>query len=259
MKNASECVQYVDFGGAARTETNYYWYSNYEISSSAVRIDDDGNVYGDSVSYVYTWYAKYDTTEVTSLDAYTMRTYKYTWPDASTCYATDYYYCPQYDDYGSGYDSYSYVYLSIVESEPDVCKIGDGSSYASCDQYSRYGTTPKKTEYVYYKKVPTDSVSCTSSYDSFEYTLTPKCSEYADEYGRYNSVDYNYWWYKKYASIKPTAESDRAFVSTSSVIRSGTEWVKFIVLPYVIVDGDTVTADAVAATPSKFEVKTEKE
>lgn len=259
VKTASECVQYVDFGGPARTETNYYWYSNYEISSSAVRIDDDGVVYGDSTSYVYTWYAKYDTTEVTSLDDYTTSMYKFTWPDASICYANYYYNCPQYDEYVSDYTARTYVYLSITGAEPDVCKIGDGSSYASCDQYSRYGTTPKKTEYVYYKKVPTDSVSCTSSYDSFEYTLTPKCSEYADEYGRYNSVDYNYWWYKKYASIKPTAESDRAFVSTSSVIRSGTEWVKFIVLPYVIVDGDTVTADAVAATPSKFEVKTEKE
>ena len=88
-----------------------------------------------------------------------------------------------------------------------------------------------------------------------------KCADNADKYGAYDrsSIDHNYYWYREYASIKPTAESDRAFVSTSSVIRSGTEWVKFIVLPYVIVDGDTVTADAVAATPSKFEVKTEKE
>ncbi|MBR5411756.1 MAG: hypothetical protein IK114_01765 [Fibrobacter sp.] len=259
MKTASECDQYVDLGVPARTETNYYWYSKYEISSSDVRTDDDGVVYGDSTSYVYTWYAKYDTTEVSSIEDYTTSTYKYVWPDASICYASTYSYCPQYDEYGSDYTSRTYAYLSITGASPDVCKIGSGSSYTSCEQYELYGTSPKKTDYIYYKKIPTDSVSCTSSYDSYEYTLTPKCAEYVEEYGKYNSVNYNYWWYKKYASVKPTAESDRAFVSATSVIRSGTEWVKFIVLPYVIVDGDTVTADAVAATPSKFEVKKEKE
>ena len=259
MKTASECNQYVDLGVPARTETNYYWYSKYEISSSDVRTDDDGVVYGDSTSYVYTWYAKYDTTEVSSIEDYTTSTYKYVWPDASICYASTYSYCPQYDEYGSDYTSRTYAYLSITGASPDVCKIGSGSSYTSCEQYELYGTSPKKTDYIYYKKIPTDSVFCTSSYDSYEYTLTPKCAEYVEEYGKYNSVNYNYWWYKKYASVKPTAESDRAFVSATSVIRSGTEWVKFIVLPYVIVDGDTVTADAVAATPSKFEVKKEKE
>ena len=86
-----------------------------------------------------------------------------------------------------------------------------------------------------------------------------KCADNADKYGAYDrsSIDHNYYWYREYASIKPTAESDRAFVSTSSVIRSGTEWVKFIVLPFVVVEGDTVMADGVAATPSIFKVDAE--
>ena len=256
--NVMSCVQYEDFGSSDRQETNYNYF----------------------------WYTDSSRTEVTSMDDYDTYEYTFTWTkssalDSVTCtvpygysYST---YCADYDDAYGSYTNYSesydaddhYIYtykwrFNKALAEPVTC-TSKNYSYSSManecyEVYAEIGTAPTTTTH-YYVTAYTDSVSCTTKYDQTMYMNDSKCADNADKYGAYDrsSIDHNYYWYREYASIKPTAESDRAFVSTSSVIRSGTEWVKFIVLPYVIVDGDTVTADAVAATPSKFEVKTEKE
>lgn len=256
--NVMNCVQYEDFGSSDRQETNYNYF----------------------------WYTDSSRTEVTSMDDYDTYEYTFTWTkssalDSVTCtvpygysYST---YCADYIDMYGAYttytvsydadDNYIYTYkwrFNKALAEPVTC-TSKNYSYSSManecyEVYAEIGTAPTTTTH-YYVTAYTDSVSCTTKYDQTMYMNDSKCADNADKYGAYDrsSIDHNYYWYREYASIKPTAESDRAFVSTSSVIRSGTEWVKFIVLPYVIVDGDTVTADAVAATPSKFEVKTEKE
>ena len=254
--NVMSCVQYEDFGSSDRQETNYNYF----------------------------WYTDSSRTEVTPMDDYDSYEYTFTWTkaaDSAVCtvpYSTGSYTdCEEYSLYGYNttsrpvYDddgfrvATDYIWrFNKTLDEPVTCtsKIYSYSSTANeCyEVYAQIGTAPTTTTH-YYVTAYTDSVSCTTKYDQTMYMNDSKCADNADKYGAYDrsSIDHNYYWYREYASIKPTAESDRAFVSTSSVIRSGTEWVKFIVLPYVIVDGDTVTADAVAATPSKFEVKTEKE
>ena len=256
--NVMNCVQYEEFGNSSRQETNYNYF----------------------------WYTDSSRTEVTSMDAYDTYEYTFTWTkssalDSVTCtvpygysYST---YCADYDDAYGSYTNYSgsydaddhYIYtykwrFNKALAEPVTC-TSKNYSYSSManecyEVYAEIGTAPTTTT-RYYVTAYTDSVSCTTKYDQTMYMNDSECADNADKYGAYDrsSIDHNYYWYREYASIKPTAESDRAFVSATSVIRSGTEWVKFIVLPYVIVDGDTVTADAVAATPSKFEVKKEKE
>lgn len=250
----SNCAQYEDLGVSARSETNYnyYWYTGKtEVTAlDAYR----------AVDYTFTW------TKSSALDSVTCTvpygsTYSVSCADYIEQYGTYTTYAGAYDENDNYVYTYKWRFNKMLE-KPVTCTAAN-YSYSSItnDCYEKYvdiGTAPT-TETNYY--VYTDSVSCSTMYDQTLYTNDAKCAKYFEKYGAYNrtDVDYNFWWYKKYASVKPTAESDRAFVTAASVIREGTEWVKFIVLPYVIVDGDTVTADAVAATPSKFVVKTEEE
>lgn len=256
VTSQTNCEQYAIRSSANRTETNYWWYTKYNVKSNDnSRYDADDVYYGDSMSTTYSWYTRYDTTEVTSMDAYTTSTYKYIWPDGSECYASSYSYCDQYDYYGSSYESRTYVYLSVGAADSVQCAVGNGYSYTSCDQYMLYGA-PNRTSYVYYKKVASDSSYCTVQASGLvdSYATNAKCLSLASTYGNYARTDYNYWWYTETVPVKPTATSDMAFIPTNSVVTSTTTSVKFIVLPYVVVGGDTVMADAVPATPAEYKV-----
>ena len=251
-KSQLDCNQYDELGEANRSETNYYWYTKYTVSEPSLTMPLDWSSARDSVSYTYYWWTSYDTTEVTSLDTYSTSTYKFIWPDGSKCYASYYDYCPQYEEYGSAYESRTYVYLYIKYKDFEQC-VTNTSDYTDCDLYYDFMRSPDATDRLYFTRTPSDSVSCTTA-QGVLYTSVAKCELLYEEYGNYNSIDYNYVWYEEYASVKPNAESNRAFVSTE-ILRDDTQWVKFIVLPFVVVDGDTVTADAVKATPSQYKVE----
>ena len=162
---------------------------------------------------------------------------------------------PQYIDEGKYYYDYTTVYVKIEPIANDSC-VTTSSSYTTCAEYVLYDRMPEDRSTLYFTRTPSDSVSCTAN-SGVLYTSVAKCELLYEENGKYNSEDYNYYWYKEYASIKPTAESNRAFVAMENVLREDTEWVKFIVLPFVVVEGDTVMADGVAATPSIFKVDAE--
>ena len=254
--NVMSCVQYEDFGSSDRQETNYnyFWYT--DSSRTEVTSMDDYDTY----EYTFTW------TKSSALDSVTCTVpYGYSYSTYCADYIDMYGTYPTYTGSYDADDNYIYTYkwrFNKALAEPVTC-TSKNYSYSSManecyEVYAEIGTAPTTTTH-YYVTAYTDSVSCTTKYDQTMYMNDSKCADNADKYGAYDrsSIDHNYYWYREYASIKPTAESDRAFVSTSSVIRSGTEWVKFIVLPFVVVEGDTVMADGVAATPSIFKVDAE--
>ena len=257
-KSQLDCNQYDELGEADRSETNYYWYTKYTVSEPSLTMPLDWNSTRDSASYTYIWWTKYDTTETTSLD-YTRSMYKVYFDRDLTdwCYSTNYNgsTCPQYIDEGKYYYDYTTVYVKIEPIANDSC-VTTSSSYTTCAEYVLYDRMPEDRSTLYFTRTPSDSVSCTAN-SGVLYTSVAKCELLYEENGKYNSEDYNYYWYKEYASIKPTAESNRAFVAMENVLREDTEWVKFIVLPFVVVEGDTVMADGVAATPSIFKVDAE--
>ena len=256
-KSQLDCNQYDELGEADRSETNYYWYTKYTVSEPSTDMPLDWNSTRDSASYTYIWWTKYDTTETTSLD-YTKSLYKVYFDEDLTDWCYSNYYsgstCPQYIDEGKYYYKYITVYVKIEPIANESC-VTTSNSYTTCDEYARYGRMPEDRSTLYFTRTPSDSVSCTTA-QGVLYTSVAKCESLYEEYGKYNSIDYNYVWYEEYASVKPNAESNRAFVSTE-ILRDDTQWVKFIVLPFVVVDGDTVTADAVKATPSQYNVEDE--
>ena len=248
-KSQLDCNQYDELGEADRSETNYYWYTKYTVSEPSATMPTDWVSSKDSVSYTYYWWTAFDVAGAG--DAVAKTGYRIYWDDGSECisanrYGSD---CEQYFD---GYvDDYELVNLKYTDFEE--CTVGGNSDYTDCDAYDELDRAPDVTERLYFTRTPSDSVSCTTV-QGVLYTSVAKCESLYEEYGNYNSIDYNYVWYEEYASVKPNAESNRAFVSTE-ILRDDTQWVKFIVLPFVVVDGDTVTADVVKATPSQYKVE----
>ena len=256
VQSQAACAQYGTLGSANRTETNYWWYTD-SVGTQVTAAD-----YYTYVKYNYVWTTKNETItcNVPYGDSYTSC-------EAYTLYGS-------YDDYEYDYDtdSYNYIwYASTALAKPDTCvKLSNegSTSYTTCPQYTQYGKTYNTMGYEYFNMTYTDSIACTVSgqgdytYDIYgnlvlsdSYATNAKCMLLEEQFGRrYRSTSYNYWWYTEYVPVKPDASSDRAFVTVNNVVSSQTTSVKFIVLPYVVVGGDTVLADALSATPAEYKV-----
>ena len=247
VRSVEYCEEYTVYGMPSVNETNYYWYTD-SIVEEGSSLDYTG------FDYTFTW---------TKSSEYEYLTCT---PDVGYSYTS----CPEYAEYGSYYDydydydenlgDYVYTYRWLVNKTlavPVTCKAKNydyNSSYNECyEEYVKYGTNPV-TVTNYYKTAYTDSVSCTAG-SGILWTDNPKCAAYYEEFGVSNRSDYNYKWYTDYVPAKPDADSKDAYVFAGNIVRDDTQWVKFIVLPFVVVDGDTVTADAVKATPSQYNVE----
>ena len=215
-------------------------------------------------------------TEVTALDEYNRTDYTFTWTteiethECTVPSGTSYTTCAEYDLYGSYYtydyeydadlEKYIYTYVWRVNKAletPVTCK---STNYyyeddATCYEiYLEIGTVPTRSV-NYYVLTYTDSTSCTVTNGYFD--DNKKCVALKEEFGNYSSINYNYWWYTEEVPIKPEAKSFNAFVTTNNVVSDETSSVKFVVLPYVVVGGDTVLADAVKATRAEYKITTE--
>lgn len=191
----------------------------------------------DEEYYTYYWYRSFATPE-----------------DTCEIFSGSYTSCPQYLEYGTTYYDYVYGYYTRVASGTETCvqPSGSTSSYTNCDYYKDNRVSYSTYSFMYYKKTPIDSIGCTVRsgdyiYDNFE------CDYNRGLYGSYNSTDYNYIWYTKYANIQPTATDSMAFVSTYSVFANdGITSASFIVLPYANRNGEIVTSSVAEADSTKI-------
>jgi len=247
VKGVQNCDLYEEYSSYDRMETNYYWYT--DSAQVKVTSSDDYNV----TDYTFTWTTSSEKDSVTCTVPYGS-TYSIECETYIDLYGT---YTTRTGSYDAD-DNYIYTYkwrFNKELSSPVTCTSSEYYYYndLKCNSiYESIGTTPVRTT-NYYLRTYMDSVSCTVKSTTFD--MTPACVVLQEKYeSNYRSVDYNYWWYTEYTTKKPTAESERAFIALNSVADVETAWIKVIVLPYVIVGGDTILADPVEATPAMYQV-----
>ena len=268
-KSYEDCEIYEDLETRPnRTETNYWWYTKLEKQ----KVDaDEYDSYDASYSYDYTftWTTKRDSAEceASSYSSYT---------SVEECYDL-YETYGDYDDYVTkvdedGYTVYDPEHINYSMRIYKWRFTTDLAKAQSCVTSSRYydddddcyaiaqalGTPPVQTT-NYYKSVAKDSTSLTVK-NGADLTLNEKYQENYTKYGAPNaaSTTYNFWWYTEYASVRPNAKSTLAFVPVKNATTDVTKSVKFVVLPYVVVGGDTILADAIKANSAEFKIAEEK-
>ncbi len=225
-------------------ETDYGYYDEcpeYELYGSY----DDYTYLGGGV-YSYIWKVKEDLAT----------------PDTCVSTSSYYDYCEQYSTYGTAAASSEVKYYKSVLDESTKCTVKYTGSYAyeDCDAYAETLAAPASTDLTYWHFTYTDSTSCTVKSNS-SFDTTPSCQAKVESLEKsYDKIDYTYFWYTKYANVKPTATDSKAFIPVNNVLDGDANSVKFIILPYATVDGEVITAPVEeAVTTNAFTVKTEEE
>lgn len=226
------CPQYSKYG------TSYTNYSNPGYT-------DDERPY-----YIYIW----KTTE-------TLAT-----PDTCLTSYSSYSYCDQYSKYGTTPESTigTRRYYKEVPDSSTACTVRytGSSDYDACEKYEESSIAPPSanTKMTYWHFTYTDSTSCTVKSNS-SFDTTPSCQAKVESLEKtYDKIDYTYFWYTKYANVKPTATDSKAFIPVNNVLNGDANSVKFIILPYATVEDDIIMAPVEeAVTTNAFTVKTEEE
>jgi len=247
----------------------FVWTTKSAMDSCDVTYDEymSGDDYASCAQYTeYGSYYTYKSLGYTADDEPYRRYYWKITKDlaaADTCVTSysSYSYCTQYSDYGttpvSTIGTVKY-YKTVADSSTKCTLKYDSYAYEGCDAYEDRATSPYSTTLTYWHFTYTDSVSCTvKSGSSFD--MTPACLAKAESYGSYNTTDNTYFWYTKKASVRPGAADEMAFVRVNSVLTEGATSVKFIILPYTVIDDEIITASVEdATTTNAYAVKTEE-
>lgn len=227
----SYCDQYDEYGSYDYYEYAFFWYTATDTLKDTDRYGDYYDKYG-------SYDASSSKTDTTLVCDEKIESYDETL-------------CSKYP--GSFADDYSTRDTTIIiecdkDLDPECEDEKEDHTY-----YTFYWTT-SQTTYKWY--VPSDSVSCVGE-SSSDYDVGD-CEQYYDKYGSYDVRKSKYWWYTKFASLKPEADGKEAYVNAQTVSAGSAKKVDFIVLPYVDNNGKTLTADLDKAASATIDVATGK-
>lgn len=275
--SSSYCDQfdiYETYADKSVAKTTITWTKKTVVKHCEAAISDYSTMVYSDICEEYTTYGSYDE-------------YYYVYEEDGETKKTD----------GNGYYLYDLQWWISETLDNAITCTFEGTSVANAlaedgDCYEAYESVGFNVDYTYkttythtWSKIDPKSVSkCTvkqaksgaldAVYDSrtgLNFESYESCKQ-ADTYdGRYSDSDaedldldvYNYSYqiknYTEYASIRPSKSDSLAFVYVNDVDGKDVTSASFIVLPYVNINNNAVTADVATAKSASFKLETEEE